>query len=116
MNGAGHAAEGTLFPQAWIERPTGPMRMDDALGCGWRLFLHTPADETWTHAATFAHTDLQLTVQHLNAPGFTESSGVLSAWFDRMACQAALVRPDHYVYGAFATPQDLQRTLEALRP
>ncbi|MBU3648772.1 MAG: bifunctional 3-(3-hydroxy-phenyl)propionate/3-hydroxycinnamic acid hydroxylase [Limnohabitans sp.] len=116
LNGAGHAAEGTLFPQAWIERPTGPMRMDEALGCGWRLFLHTPADETWTHAAAFAHAGLQLTVQHLNAPGFTESSGVLSAWFDRMACQAALVRPDHYVYGAFATPQDLQRTLEALRP
>jgi hypothetical protein len=28
-----------------------------------------------------------------------------------MACQAALVRPDHYVFGAFNSAQELQAAL-----
>ena len=53
-------------------------------------------------------------LQSLNAPDFQESSGVLAAWFERMGCQAALVRPDHYVYGAFNTAQDLKAALQTL--
>jgi 3-(3-hydroxy-phenyl)propionate hydroxylase len=28
-----------------------------------------------------------------------EADGILAAWFDRHRCEAALVRPDHLVYG-----------------
>jgi 3-(3-hydroxy-phenyl)propionate hydroxylase len=28
-----------------------------------------------------------------------ELDGVLAGWFERHGCCAALVRPDHYVYG-----------------
>jgi 3-(3-hydroxy-phenyl)propionate hydroxylase len=28
-----------------------------------------------------------------------EEDGVLAAWFDRHGCRAAIVRPDHYVFG-----------------
>jgi 3-(3-hydroxy-phenyl)propionate hydroxylase len=28
-----------------------------------------------------------------------ELDGVLARWFDRYGCRAAVVRPDHYVYG-----------------
>ncbi len=116
LDASGHAAVGTLFPQAWIEQATGPVRMDDLLGCGWRLLLQADADAAWTQAATHAHPNLQIQVQCLNAPGFQESSGVLASWFERMACKAALVRPDHYVYGAFDTPQDLKAALLKLQP
>jgi 3-(3-hydroxy-phenyl)propionate hydroxylase len=109
-----HAAVGTLFPQAWIEEATGPVRMDELLGCGWRLLLQTGADAAFAQAAAQAHSSLNLRVQSLNMPGFQESSGVLAAWFERMGCQAALVRPDHYVYGAFNTTQDLKAALLAL--
>lgn len=30
---------------------------------------------------------------------FIERDGVVSAWFTRHNCVAALVRPDHYVFG-----------------
>jgi 3-(3-hydroxy-phenyl)propionate hydroxylase len=28
-----------------------------------------------------------------------EEDGVLATWFDRYGCRAAIVRPDHYVFG-----------------
>ena len=28
-----------------------------------------------------------------------EEDGVLATWFDRHGCRAAIVRPDHYVFG-----------------
>ena len=116
LDTSGHAAVGTLFPQAWIEQASGPARMDDLLGCGWRLMLHADTDAAWTQAAAHAHPSLLLRTQALNAPGFQESNGVLASWVERMACQAALVRPDHYVYGVFNSAQDLQAALLALRP
>ncbi len=116
LDASGHEAVGTLFPQAWIEQAAGSVRMDDLLGCGWRLLLQANADAAWTQAAAHAHPNLPIQVQGLNAPGFQESSGVLASWFERMACKAALVRPDHYVYGAFDTPQDLKAALLKLQP
>ena len=44
-----------------------------------------------------------LTVVQWGRAGFVETEGVLQRWFERHDCQAALVRPDHYVYG---TAQD----------
>lgn len=116
LDGSGHMAVGTLFPQAWIEQAASPVRMDDLLNCGWRLLLQAGTDAAWTQGVAQAHPGLQLRVQGLNAPGFQESSGVLASWFERMACQAALVRPDHYVYGAYNTAQDLKAALLALKP
>jgi hypothetical protein len=34
----------------------------------------------------------------LGGQGHCETDGVIAAWFDRHQCQAAIVRPDHYVY------------------
>jgi len=116
LDNSGHVAVGTLFPQAWIERSTGPLRMDDWLGCGWRLLIKANSGPTWTKAADHAHPPLELKVQVLNSPEFKESSGLLASWFDRMDCQAALVRPDHYVYGVFSTAEELQAALLVLRP
>jgi 3-(3-hydroxy-phenyl)propionate hydroxylase len=44
-----------------------------------------------------------------------EADGLLEQWFEKNACAAALVRPDHYVYGVAATPDELDRQLEGLR-
>lgn len=116
LDSSGHAAVGTLFPQAWIETDADPVRMDELLGCGWRLLLHTGAGPSFEQAAQSARPCLALRVQSLGDPAFQESSGVLAEWFDRMGCQAALVRPDHYVYGAFRTAPDLRAALSALQP
>jgi 3-(3-hydroxy-phenyl)propionate hydroxylase len=40
-----------------------------------------------------------------------EAEGVVAAWMQRHACHAALLRPDHYVYGAAATSPEVEALL-----
>jgi 3-(3-hydroxy-phenyl)propionate hydroxylase len=39
---------------------------------------------------------------------------VLARWFERHTCRAAVVRPDHYVYGGAADAAALQALLAGL--
>ncbi len=106
LSRAGHAVRGTLFPQPWLQGRGRAQRMDDVLGHGWRLLLAANADAGF-EAAARAQAGAGLRVARLGAPGFTEVDGVLAGWFHRHGVQAALVRPDHYVYGVSSTPAEL---------
>jgi hypothetical protein len=46
---------------------------------------------------------------------FQETTGVVSEWFDKMKVQACLVRPDHYVFGAFNGLEEWQGALNELK-
>ncbi len=83
---------GTLFPQPWLWHNGQRVRMDALLGGGWRLVLR---DAKPAAAPTAAPPGLR----SLALPTLQEADGVLAAWFDRHQCLAALVRPDHYVFG-----------------
>jgi 3-(3-hydroxy-phenyl)propionate hydroxylase len=90
-------ARGTLFPQPWLRGEAGARRMDDVLGCGWRLLSTSrqglPQDGI--DLPDFRAADLA---------ALAETDGVLATWFDRNRCAAALVRPDHYVFGTARDP------------
>ena len=43
-----------------------------------------------------------------------EEDGVLAAWFDRHGCRAAIVRPDHYVFGVASDARALGSMLSEL--
>ena len=58
---------------------------------------------------------MHVTTLRLNAPGFAEADGVLAGWFIRHRCAAALVRPDHYVYGVACDAQQLLTLLDRLQ-
>jgi len=109
-----HPARGTIFPQPWLKLPDGePKRMDDVLGSGWRLVLDRRADADVQRLAR----DLALPglrVAQLGTAELTETEGVLQRWFERHGCAAALVRPDHYVYGVASSAQELAAQLGAL--
>ena len=92
-----HPARGTLFPQPWILDQDGQHRMDERAGVGWRLVLDGRAG--------FAPADgpraIQVTQPDCPAAGaLVEADGVLGRWFDHHGCVGAIVRPDHYVFGA----------------
>jgi len=98
---ADSTGRGTLFPQPWLWREGQRVRMDEVLGRGWRLIA---ADEcavgeaiAGLRGATLAELD--------------EADGVLAGWFDRHRCAAALVRPDHYVFGTVAAAADVPALL-----
>ncbi|MEY2617102.1 MAG: hypothetical protein RL522_104 [Pseudomonadota bacterium] len=106
LSRAPHAARGTLFPQPWLRVRGKSVRMDDVLGRGWRLVLSADADSGFELVAQ-APMDQGLRVVRLGTPVFTEAHDVLTTWFRRHGVCAALVRPDHYVYGVASTPAEL---------
>jgi 3-(3-hydroxy-phenyl)propionate hydroxylase len=101
-----HPAHGTLFPQPWIRTATERRLLDTVAGTGWRLVLdaRNAPDLTAEMRAPLAQLGMRLirvgspdtAVGHDVVP---EEDGVLATWFDRHGCRAAIVRPDHYVFG-----------------
>ncbi len=113
----GHAANGSLFPQPWIATDGGTVHMDTLSGHGWRLILdgrHYDGEPS----AVAEH--LPLKVVQVGGRGFQEQDGVVARWFDRNACVAAVVRPDHYVYAVASSMDEVDPILKnlsvALRP
>ena len=92
-------------------REGAPQRMDAVAGTGWRLVVAANA-----HLPVAAgKLPARATVLQLGTPALTEADGVLAAWFVRHACAAALVRPDHYVYGVARDAAQLETMLENLQ-
>lgn len=108
-----HPARGTIFPQPWLLVDDDRHRMDDVLGCGWRLVLDRHSDAALRQQARVLARP-GLAVVQLGTPDCTEAEGVLQRWFERQGCNAALVRPDHYVYGVASSAQELSSLLSAL--
>ncbi len=118
-----HPAGGTLFPQPRVDAPGGSRLLDAVIGTGWRLILD--GRRTCVIAPDIARVlaTLDVTVCAI-APAsgaqadhrhtVTEQDGIMAAWFDRHACRAAIVRPDHYVYGVATDDVTLAALVMAL--
>ncbi|WP_321842076.1 bifunctional 3-(3-hydroxy-phenyl)propionate/3-hydroxycinnamic acid hydroxylase [Paraburkholderia bannensis] len=133
---AQHAANGTLFPQPRVLHGDGAndgALLDIVAGGKWsnwrvvtlggeivtdavqqiakrigaQLIALAPDGDVQhvQHAAVLPDTDTHRVV---------EIEGVLAAWFQRNECRAAIVRPDHYVYGVAADATSLAATLAQL--
>jgi len=91
---------GALFPQPRLQSG---LLMDQQLGSGWRLVvdgtLPLPA-----LAPGVAGLDVSVRAS-------AEAEGVVAAWMRRHACHAALLRPDHYVFGTAASAAELDDLL-----
>ena len=94
---------GSLFPQPWLQGAHGPLRMDERFGRGWRLVLGAGVQAPAVEAA--------LTLVQLGTAQVIEKDGVAAAWLGRHQAAAALVRPDHYVFGCAADPSALAALL-----
>ncbi|MBC5781379.1 bifunctional 3-(3-hydroxy-phenyl)propionate/3-hydroxycinnamic acid hydroxylase [Ramlibacter sp. USB13] len=95
---------GTLFPQPRLAA-SGAL-MDHAVGGGWRLVLAAGADAPADVPQGIAVVALQRT---------PETEGVVARWMQKHGCDAALVRPDHYVYGTGLGRVDTQELLAEWR-
>lgn len=92
-----HPANGTLFPQPWISTDKGNERLDDVIGGGWRLIVdgrQTAKGELF---------GLPICAAIIGGDGLAERDGIIERWFNNHHCTAALVRPDHYVYGVLTS-------------
>jgi 3-(3-hydroxy-phenyl)propionate hydroxylase len=96
------AANGTLFPQPRVKADGKSMLLDDVAGHGLRLMLGADADSGQI-AALESVKRCGAQVVQVGGKGWPEEDGIVAAWFARHGAVAALVRPDHYVYGVATT-------------
>ena len=108
-----HAARGTIFPQPWIRQGHAKLRLDALAGSGWRVVLSADANKALLYGAASALRPLMKVVD-MAAPDFQEVDDVLARWFLQHECSAAIVRPDHYVYGVASSAETLMAQLDAL--
>jgi 3-(3-hydroxy-phenyl)propionate hydroxylase len=97
---------GKVFPQPFVRSGSDWVRLDELTGGKAILVLMNAPDlsvQRGLVALGFAADLLLATIDfRKNANGvlpIEESEHILSNWFDAHKCAAALVRPDHYVYG-----------------
>lgn len=110
-----HPARGTIFPQPLIKGAGGEsVRMDEVHPAGWMVVLSENADDAFIQSCKNHHLPILKSLK-LATPELAELEGVLRHWFDRHGAQAAIVRPDHYIFGVCKTPQDLSLQLDELR-
>jgi 3-(3-hydroxy-phenyl)propionate hydroxylase len=102
------SGRGTLFPQPRVMGRTGePVLLDQRFGSGWRLVT----DSVLT---TLPESARALCIIQLGAE-LQETEGVAALWMYKHSCHAALVRPDHYVFGTAASAVELQALLAEWR-
>jgi 3-(3-hydroxy-phenyl)propionate hydroxylase len=98
------SGRGTLFPQPrLVGGDAAGLLMDQRCGTGWRLVLDATLP---AHAGAAG-----LTVVSLADDATRETEGLVAAWMVRHGCHAALVRPDHYVYGTASTTAEIDALL-----
>ncbi|WP_134143920.1 bifunctional 3-(3-hydroxy-phenyl)propionate/3-hydroxycinnamic acid hydroxylase [Paraburkholderia sp. BL6665CI2N2] len=123
LSNVGHAANGTLFPQPRIARGDTEVLFDVAVGEGWRIVtarLAVLSNEALAAAKPLGACLIQLemdgndrhAVIDFEVDAVVELDGVLAGWFDKHQCEAAIVRPDHYVFGVARNAVELVQQLE----
>ena len=113
-----HPAHGTLFPQPWVTTADGRRLLDVAAGTGFRLVLDARSAPEISPAVQAELTRLDVRPIPIGSAAdcnaLIEQDGVVAGWFDRHGCVAALVRPDHYVFGIAHDDRGLRDVLGQL--
>ncbi len=113
-------ARGQLFPQGWVTAGSSePQRFDDAVGHGWVLLVRDTAQfvaldhdvlARWraTRGAVVA-----LSGDPAVSTVIADVGDTYEQWFTDNACDAAVVRPDWYVFGSAPASRSLGELLVA---
>ncbi|WP_169787069.1 bifunctional 3-(3-hydroxy-phenyl)propionate/3-hydroxycinnamic acid hydroxylase [Hyalangium minutum] len=106
----GNVAEGDYFPQPQVALADGKVaRLDDVSGRGFTVFTSADAPDTVRKSAEALAREVggvwlrilpAERASEARAGDVVDSSGKLQAWFVQYQADAAILRPDRYVYGA----------------
>ncbi|KAF1043360.1 bifunctional 3-(3-hydroxy-phenyl)propionate/3-hydroxycinnamic acid hydroxylase MhpA [Xylophilus sp.] len=119
-------AAGALFVQPWVQLPgqDGYQRLDDLTARKFLLISDSPAvlagsgdreQSFWQRIGGLrVLIGAEGQVAGADVLVLRERDGVFTDWLRQSGARAVVVRPDHYVYGAADTPQQLRRLLDRL--
>jgi len=112
-------ARGSLFPQPRIASGSTVHLLDEVVAPGWRLFIDGRRDDDAAMLSLCAtHPDLFAAAVAPAGSGrpdaLEETENVLADWFDRHGVVAAIVRPDHYVFGTARDATELDGLLREI--
>lgn len=117
-------AAGDIFVQPWVRTGSGSVRLDEVLGQSFALVLASKEALAWIDESVQAALDrLGCKVVVLDASASSGScavehideEGELAAnWFRTWGAGAAMVRPDHYVFGCATDARDLGALVDQL--
>jgi len=113
LSNSSHQAVGSLFPQATLHLNGEEVLMDQVLPKGWTLFVKSSELRQFRDFNASGLPPIE--VVDCDGERFRETTGVVSEWFEKMKVQACLVRPDHYVFGAFGGLQEWLGALQELK-
>ena len=110
-----HPARGTIFPQPLLQGKDGhAIRMDEVFPAGWKVIFSKNAEPDCFSVAMHHHLP-NLQVAQLGVGQLIELENVLDNWFSKHAVVAAIVRPDHYIYGVCNKLENLTQQLDELK-
>ncbi|BBC35688.1 hypothetical protein SGFS_069820 [Streptomyces graminofaciens] len=117
-------ARGDILPQPTVTDWQGRTGLlDEFTGSGFRVVVRQDARAGYVETALRAHHAADgfpvRLVRLTEGPGgpddYREVQPVLDDWLRRHACEAVLVRPDHYVFGGVRTTSDITLLLMSAR-
>jgi 3-(3-hydroxy-phenyl)propionate hydroxylase len=114
LHAGNHVAIGSLFVQPKVLWHGQPRLLDDVVGAGWRIFLAAAASN-WVLAVNAERFNVLKFSSDAKTGMLQEVDQVLSHWFTAHAAQAAIVRPDHYVYSVATNAHELSAQISQLQ-
>jgi 3-(3-hydroxy-phenyl)propionate hydroxylase len=109
-----HAAIGSLFVQPKVLWHGLPRLLDDVVGAGWRIVLASDSSD-WVLSVNAERFNVLKFSTDTATGTLQEVDQVLGSWFAAHAVQAAIVRPDHYVYSVATNAQELNAQISQLQ-
>jgi 3-(3-hydroxy-phenyl)propionate hydroxylase len=115
----GNAGRGTLFPQPMVAGSAGPKLLDEFTGARMRVVLSREfpplTDAQYKLVKRLGAIAVRITDVAGPTNGresiYCETESVTTNWFGMFGCVAAIVRPDHYVFGTASDSDSLTREL-----
>jgi len=113
---AGDPLAGGLGVQPVLRTADGSVaRADDIVGSGFALYSLVDLDDAAAAAADQLAATVGLRVVVLGRDGLVEEGSALQDWLATAGVVAVLIRPDFYVYGSAAQPEQIGGLLRSLQ-
>jgi 3-(3-hydroxy-phenyl)propionate hydroxylase len=116
-DGRSAAGAGDIFMQPWVRSGTSYVRLDDMLSPSFLLVVESTDMLSWPNEGSWQdlrRLGCQVVVfgdasssGDVDALYVQERDGLVAAWLGQLGARAALVRPDHYVFGCAVDAETL---------